>query len=73
MALWCFLCSTEFPDGTPGRNAKGCFLCMPCSETPRGKTELEDPYTRDRRLFGDRPGSHVKGMRFKKALERWMR
>jgi hypothetical protein len=45
----------------------GTNICQPCSETPRGQNEI-DPDSR--RYVGYRPGSHLKGHRLQKSLER---
>lgn len=72
--MWCYMCSTEYSDGSAGKVARGgSWLCDRCVQTPRGQTETEDSYTRDRRLFGDAPGSHVKGDRWRKAVKAWQR
>ncbi len=40
---WCFLCSTEFPEGTPMKMARGgTNICLSCAETERGQSQLVD-------------------------------
>lgn len=62
---WCFLCHTEFPEDTPVVMTRGgSHLCVPCSQTERGAREVQgfDRYA------GYRPGSFVRGDRFRKAV-----
>lgn len=50
--------------------ARGSNICVPCSKTERGQREVN--HDRDR-YAGYRPGSHVKGARFRSAVAAWQR
>ena len=69
---WCYLCSTEFPEGTPMKMDRGgSNLCLPCAETPRGKAQLPDQVFNSH-LKGYRP-RQTSETRFQSAVKHWMR
>ena len=68
---WCFLCHSEFSDETRMVIARGgTNICVPCSQTPRGRNEV-DPGAR--RYDGYMPGFGRKGEGLRRSIlrEQW--
>jgi hypothetical protein len=68
----CFLCGGDYADETRMVMAEGgSEICQPCAATERGQRLTTGRWGAKERGYA--PGSHVKGQRFKKALEHWSR
>ncbi len=66
----CFLCSGDFSDDTRMVIVRGgSNICVPCSETERGKRESADA-AYENRYGGYRPGFGTKGEGLRRSLAR---
>lgn len=69
---YCWMCHNEFPDDVrmvvpPGESS---HICESCAQTEMGQRLMR---RMDERYQGYRPGSFIKGDRFRQALLRWQR